>query len=263
MKWATAFCLLLIITVAESQELQRIKSHKIDEPTEVSIDRSGGIYFATFFGDIVKINSDLEQKLDFSPPNPGTIHMLEAWQGLRLFSFHRDLQLFRLVNRNLSLHEDYMFPQPLIGFAEMATPSFDNNVWVIDQQDFSLVKYNIFSRRLVSRTPLDQILDPDNYEIYLCKEYQNKLFISTRSKGILIFDNLGSYIKTFHHQNISFFNFWKDQLYFIDDGELAMINLYNEQESTINLPEDQDWKFALVFSEKIYLFSKSQLCLFQ
>lgn len=245
------------------RELKLVKSINIDSPTEVSIDRGGNIYYSTFHGDVIQLNSQLNNETIFSPLNPNTSQMLEAWQGLRVFSFHRDLQQYRLINRNLSLHEDYSFPPDLVGFAEMATPSFDNNIWVIDQIDFSLVKYDINSRRLLSRTPLDQLLDADNYEIFMIKEYQNKLFISTRQHGILIFDNMGSYLKTFQYSNISFFNFWRDELYFLNDDKLVRFNLYDESASDIKLPSTKSWNFALVYESNIYLFSEDSLSIYQ
>ena len=181
---------------------------------------------------------------------------------MRVFSFHRDLQQYRLTNRNLSLSEEYTFPPDIINFAEIATPTFDNNLWVIDQVDFSLLKYDITELRLLSRTPLHQLLNPDNYEILYCKEYQNRLFISTRNHGIIIFDIFGSYIKTFDYKGIGFFNFWKDDLYFIEDGKAEILNLYNEEKFSMQLPHGDLWQFILIHGNQTYLFSKNQLALY-
>jgi len=259
-------CFLLLLFYADytlGQDYKLAKSIAIDEPTEVSLDQAGNIYFATYRGDIIRFDPLLENRLVFSPTNPNTATILEAWQGLRVFSFHRDLQQYRLINRNLSLHEDYSFPQELISFTEIATPSYDNNIWLIDQGDFSLIKFDITTRRLRSRTPLDQLLNPDNYEILFCKEYQNNLFISTREHGILIFDNLGTYIKTYLHEGISFFNFWKDNLYFLEENKLVQINLYNEKIIVRDLPGTSYWDFILIYEDRTYLFSHNQLKLYK
>lgn len=246
-----------------SQNLQFIGSVEIEEPTEVSVDRAGNIYFSTYNGDIIKYDPLLKERAIFSPANPGTTTILEAWQGLRIFSFHRDLQQYRLINRNLSLNEDYSFPTGLIGFAEMATPSYDNNIWVIDQIDFNLKKYDIFSKRIKSRTSLDFIFDPDNYEILHCKEYQNKLFVSTRKYGILIFDNFGIYLKTYQNQGVSFFNFWDDMIYFIEVNVLVKLNLYSEEIEYTELPNQENWLFGLVYEDLTYLFSNNKLSVYK
>ncbi len=260
MRYMLVFQFAFFLTSASfSQKLRLVKSLKIQTPTEVSIDRAGNIYFATFHGDIIRYNQTLENEQIFSPPNPGNTNILEAWQGLRIFTFHRDLQVYRLINRNLSLNEDYSFPTGLVGFAEIATPTFDNNIWVFDQTDFSLKKYQIFSSRLSSITQMDLLLNKDDYEILYCKEYQNRLFMSTKNSGILIFDSFGNYIKTYPDNAITFFNFWDDFLYFIKNGQLVKINLYNEEIVRTDLPDDDIWMFALIFEGNEYLFSEKQL----
>lgn len=261
----SALILFLSCVIIESfsQNLQLIESVEIKEPTEVSIDRAGNIYFSTYNGDIIKYSQLLKERAVFSPSNPSTTTILEAWTGLKVFSFHRDLQQYRLINRNLSLNEDYNFVVDLVGFAEMATPSYDNNIWVIDQIDFSLKKYDIFSLQIKSRTSLDLIFDSDNYEILHCKEYQNKLFISTNNYGILIFDNFGNYLKTYQNQGVTFFNFWDDMIYFIEGNILVQINLYSEEVQRTDLPIEGNWLFSLVYEDKMYLFSENQLSIYK
>ena len=259
------FFLILTFLISResfSQSYELIQSISIDKPTEVSIDQGGNIYFATFNGDIIRYDPLLKNRLIFSPGNPTTATVLEAWQGLRIFIFHRDLQQYRLINRNLSLHEDYSFPPELIGFVEIATPSYDNNIWLIDQVDFSLIKYNINSKTVASRTPLNQLLISSSNEIMFCKEYQNRLFISTKNYGILIFDNFGNYIKTFQYPGVSSFNFWKDNMYFISENKLVNLNLYNEESFTEEISTQTDWLFALIFENRLYLFSEKQLILY-
>ncbi len=245
-----------------SQSLIQIASVRLEKVNQVSVDQSGKIYLATFDGDIVRFNPHLNNKETFSPPNPATTQILDAWQGLRIFTFHRDLQLYRLINRNLSLHEDYQFPPDRVGFVELSTSSFDNNIWLIDQTDFSLKKYNIRNKQIDVTTPLNQLLNPKNYELLHCQEYQNRLFISTQNVGILIFDNFGNFIKTFEFIGINHFGFWKDDLYFLSEDQLVKINLYNDQIEKL-MPPEGDWEFVLIYDDLIYLLSKNELNLYQ
>jgi len=246
-----------------AQEFELVKSVSIQKATEVSKDRGGNIYYATFNGDVRRINNSLGNDEVFSPPNPNTAQILDAWQGLRIFTFHRDLQQYRLINRNLSLHEDYNFPGDLIGFVELATPSFDNNIWLIDQSEFSLKKYQIHTNQILSNTPLDLMLDLSDYEILHMREYQNRVFVSTRKVGILIFDNFGNYIRTFEYPGIEHFSFWTNDLYFIDDGKLIKIDLYSDEIATKKLPSDKSWSFVLIGDNLTYLFSEKSIHLYK
>jgi hypothetical protein len=244
-------------------QFEFVKEIEISAPTKVSIDRAGNIYLASFDGDIIKYDPELTTKQVFSPPSPNTTHILEAWQGLRIFTFHQELQIYRLINRNLSLFEEYSFPPDLIGFAEIATPTFDNNVWVIDQTDFSLKKLNITQKRVMSVTPLNLILNPDEYEILNSREYQNRLFLSTRQNGILIFDNFGNYIKNYPFSGIVYFNFYGDEIYFLHENKLLIINLYNEETKSRELPAGNKWILALVYDDLTYLFTNRTIALYK
>ena len=263
MKSIISFLLLFPANFLNAQDFEFVNSIAIEEPTEVSIDRAGNIYFATYNGDIIRYSSNLQNEVFFSPSNPNTVTILEAWQGLRLFAFHRDLQQYRLINRNLSLHEDYQFPKDILGFAEIATPSFDNNIWAVDQVDFSLIKYDIVSRSLRTRVPLNQILDPDNSELLFMKEYQNRLFLSTRDQGILIFDNLGTYVSKFEYKGVSYFSFFGDKLYFLENETIVEVDLYNDKIKKRRLPGDRAWLFVVVYNDLIYLFAKEKIACYK
>jgi hypothetical protein len=257
-------CLVYIFLTQWVQAQNKLASQTtINNPTEVSIDRAGNIYLATYDGDIIKYDPTLTTTQVFSPPSPNTTTILDAWQGLRIFTFHQELQIYRLINRNLSLHEDYSFPRDLIGFAEIATPTFDNNVWVIDQTDFSLKKLNIIQKRVMSVTPMNLILNPDEYEILHSREYHNRLFLSTRQNGILIFDNFGNYMKNYPFSGINYFNFYGDEIYFLHENKLQAINLYNEEAKSKDLPSGEKWIFALIYEDLNYLFSNRTIAIYK
>lgn len=264
MKYAwLIFYVFSSLTNPPDTQYQLLKRISIEEPADVSVDKAGNVYYGTFDGDVVKYGKGLDQKLIFSPSNPSAITSLEAQQGLRIFSFHRDLQQFRLINRTLALNEDFEFLPDQIGFAETATSSFDNNVWVVDQRDFSLKKYNITSQSIASTTPLDLLLDNKSYQILYCKEYQNRLFVSTKNSGILIFDSLGNYLKTFPISNVTYFNFWKNSLYYLSEGQLVSHNLYNDAVTSTKLPQEGSWKFAIVNDDLLYLFTDKEIFLYK
>lgn len=254
--------ILSFMTVALSSYSQRfelIDKLSIEAPTGVSTDTNGNIYFATFNGDVVRYDGGLGNKEIFSPQNPARIDQLEAWQGLRIFTFHRELQLYRLINRNLSLNEDYNFPADLVGFVQLATPTFDNNIWLIDQEDFSLKRYQIRSNTIPVVSPLNLLLNPKKYEIRWMREYQNRLFVGVNDMGILLFDNMGNYIKTYEEPEMSDPCFYGDAVYFIKHTDMVYINIYNDEKKTVPLPAGGTWQYIILSAEDLYLFSDTTL----
>ena len=149
------------------------------------------------------------------------------------------------------------------GFILMATPSYDNNIWLIDQSDFSIKKYVIFQQDILSSTPFDLLLDPDHYEISFMKEYQNKVFVADKNSGILLFDNLGNFIRKYDQPGLDEFNFFKNFIYFIDGNRIMLIDLYDDHRQTITLPSTKNYRHVLIFEDLYYLFNEKGMDIYR
>ncbi len=253
---------LLFFTREADKKLQLIREIKINTPSKASIDRAGNIYVVDNTDQLYRFDPIGEFQLDYSPPKPAEITLMEAWQGLRIFLFFRDLQEYSFLNRYLANQQgNYSFIN--IGFVEMAAPSYDNNIWLIDQVDFSMKKYDIFKQETLSTTPFDLLLNPEQYEITFIKEYQNKVYVGDRNSGILLFDNFGNFIRKYSQPGLNSFNFYKDIIYFIDNGKIILINLYNDDHQEITLPKEGPYHHVLIFEERYYLFTDSSMQIYK
>jgi hypothetical protein len=257
------FVNFLVLSGANAQELREISQIPIDIPSTISIDRAGRIYLGDNKGNLNRYKPDGSFDLDYAPYRPSKITSIEAWQGLRIFLFYRDLQEYTFLNRFLVIQGEYSFNPDAIGFVEAATPTADNNVWIFDQTDFSLKKYDIALKEIKIHTPFDLLLDPDNYDIGTMKEYQNKLYISDLNTGILVFDNLGNYLSRIPYKGIDYFNFLDDELYFIRGHELIMINIYSKATRNVELPPDHPWLFPILLNDRYYLISEALMVIYE
>jgi len=253
---------LLLFTPEKSKKLQLIGEIKINHPTKVSIDRVGNIYVVDNSGQLNRYNPKGEHQLDYSPSKPAEITLMESWQGLRIFLFFRDLQEYSFLDRFLANQQgNYEFIN--IGFVEMAAPSYDNNIWLIDQTDFSMKKYGVYQKRTLSSTPFDLLLNPDQYEITFIKEYQNKVYVSDKNSGILLFDNFGNFIRKYNRPGIEYFNFYDDKIYFISEGKIILINLYNDNRQEITLPTPVYYTHILIYNGLYYLFTETNMQIYK
>lgn len=256
------FLTLLLFTPTKYKELQFIGETKINTPVKASIDRIGNVYVVDNTGQLFRYNPKGKQQLDYSPPIPAEITLMESWQGLRIFLFFRDLQEYSFLDRFLTNQQgNYNFTN--VGFVEMAAPSYDNNIWLIDQTDFSLKKYGVFQNETLSSTPFDLLLNPDQYEITFIKEYHNKIYVSDKNSGILLFDNFGNFIRKYDLPGIDFFNFYDDNIYFIYKGKIILINLYNDSRQEITLPPQINGKLILIFDGLYYLFTETSMQIYR
>ncbi|MEO1049649.1 MAG: hypothetical protein AAFX87_03465 [Bacteroidota bacterium] len=248
-------------TKTYSQELQLIDSVQISSPQQVSIDKLGNIYITDRRGNIDKYDSLGNHQLNFSPQKLGDVTIIEAWNPLRIFLFYADFQEYELLNRFLDTPIRYRLDEESVGFAQVGTVSNDNNIWLVDIASFELKKLDINTREIFINMPLDLILDPDNYEINYIREYQNILFINDARSGVLVFDNLGNYLRTIPKVDLTHFSFYLDDMYYIIDGNLAILNIYSNEESAIALPKD--YVFGLKHRNRAYLMNDKQLDIYR
>ncbi|HEY8402649.1 MAG TPA: hypothetical protein VIK89_15375 [Cytophagaceae bacterium] len=256
-----AFLILSLINSASysqtsnSNEWELIATVNVPNIHVISTDPYNNIYIGDKSGNIIKTDATGKIIHNFSPSRKGEIALLEAWRSVNIFAFYRELQTYTILDRFLNTSSPATkFNRDLIGFARLASFSSDNNLWIIDDIEFSLKKLNLSFQQLDVNTRLDLLLDPQQYDLNFMREYQNLLFINDKNSGILIFDNLGNYKTTLPHKGLDFFCFDKNNIYFLTDNTIKSIDVYTYKETSIPLP-DGNFKKAIIGKNEIYLFS--------
>lgn len=261
----SSILLLVSFQNSFSQEidLKLLKSVKINSPVKkVSIDTYFNFYTADANGNVSKFDSDGNFLLTFSPQKKSNVTLLEAWRNVNIFVFYRNFQQFLFLNRFLTPSPNTDLNEELVGFARIAAPSSDNNLWLVDESDFSLKKYNLTFHKLDIRNPLELILNPQNYDLTFLREYQNLLFINDKNSGILIFDNMGNLKERISVQGLDYFSFIKNNLYYIKDNKLILLDLYTKKSKEIELPAPKTYNFVLLSEQRAFFFDQDSVDIF-
>jgi hypothetical protein len=254
-------CVLVLIPIeSRADGWKKIKTVQLPSPVyTVSIDRYGLFYVADEEGNIFKYDTLGVLQITYSPSRKADVTILEAWRNVNIFIFYRSLQEFLILNRLMAPAPNDGLNPNLIGFARLATFSYDENIWVIDETDFSLKKYNLSYTKIDLNTPLDLLLDPSTYDMNFMSEYQNLVFVNDKNSGILIFDNMGIYKTKIPIKGLSIIGFYNDEIYFQEGDKIRFINMYTYMERTENIPEKGDFQFILYSSSGLFLFKKSSV----
>ena len=248
-----AICLLLSYLDIQGQELTQIASVALKhKAVQVSIDRQGQVYIASDNGDVDRYDAKGELAYHFSPDTKGNVSLIEAWQGLRTFVFYRDFQQYLFLDRFLTSPNRLNLDNDFSRYYQLATIAGDNNLWLVDQQELSLKKLDIDLYEFLIETPFNLNLDPDDFELSYIREYQNLVFISDKTSGVLVFDNLGNYLETLPLTGLNYFSFSGNELLGLDaEGQLRLIDIYTKKEREISLP-DLSYQFILMENRRLY-----------
>lgn len=231
----------------------------IPEITKVAADRYGNLYLCDKNYNITKYDKDGKAQEVYSPKKFAEITSFEAWSSINLLLFYKDYQEYILLDRFLTEKGSATFNPDVVGFARVASLSYDNNIWLIDDQDFSLKKYNIKYGNVTVNNPLDLILDPDTYNINDIREYQNNLYANDFNTGVLVFDNLGNYKKKITIKGLEQLAFYKDEMYYLKNDSIHFHHLYLPETRSIPIPKKYSPKKLLITDNGYFFFEHKKM----
>ncbi len=258
--FAGGFCLP---AASWSQSLIPVKRVPFTSLTAISVTQYGNLLTSDRQGTITLYDTAGAVLQRYASPKVAPVTLLEGWQTLRVFAFHREIQAYTLLDRWLApVAEQVSLGQTAsteIGYARVATLAADNQLWIFDDTDFSIKKYDPATRQVALRVPLELILNPANYQVEFMREYQNLLFLVDRNYGILVFDNMGNLRRKLAAKGNSFFGFTGNEIYFIEPGRLRLLNLYTGQERYWPFPANLVVTQAVIVADKAVLVADREL----
>ena len=195
----------------------------LDDPiANYSMDQKGNLYIGHESGTVSKYSKDLDTLFSFSPAKSRPMDVLEAWHGFKIFCFYQQFQEYAILDQYLSREVRYSLSFNAIDYVDMATVSADENLWLIDQNEFHLIKYNTTLREPETVIPLEFIFDPQNNAISFMQEYQNLLFIVDTLSGIYIFDNFGNYLNKIGVKGLEKCSFLDSNIVYMNKSNLTI-----------------------------------------
>ncbi|HAS45438.1 MAG TPA: hypothetical protein DCS93_33450 [Microscillaceae bacterium] len=263
------WCLYSICTHAQTNYTLE-KSISLKSVTAAAIDQKKHLYIADSDGNVVQYDSLGKRLLVFSPDKIGTVTAMAASQTMRLFVFYRDFQEYVMLNRFLDQTSRQKFEVEEIGFVRLATLASDNNLWVFDENDLSIKKYNPQVNKVIAKVALDLMLGNQPHEVIYLKEYQNLLYLVDKNSGIWVFDNLGNFKKKLVYKNIEWFTVVGKFMYIIQGQKVKQLSLYSASEQAKILKIDgkellksNSQPFLFITNNRLYHISNTQLNIYR
>jgi hypothetical protein len=133
--------------------------------SQVSVTKQGQILVADKNSNIRLLDSAGKTLYVFSPRRPARIHLLEGWNGLRIFAFYRDFQEYVVLDRFLLSDGPTPLDPEKSGYARLLAPALDGNLWLLDESNFQLKKIDPKNQNTLFSSPLDLVLSGKHYQI--------------------------------------------------------------------------------------------------
>ncbi|MFY0654168.1 MAG: hypothetical protein JXQ96_19180 [Cyclobacteriaceae bacterium] len=219
-----------------AQEWQLVHSRQITGIDKLAPNNSG-LLASLHNGDVLKIDTTGKILLRHSHQKNGPVTSIESWSSFKPVLFYSIFQELVILNRFYTETVRYELETKGLGFVSAASLNFEQNLWIVDEGDFMLKLLERKSFDLLTEQPFFQYLDEKNHDITFIKEYQNRLFVVDKVSGILMFDNLGSFIKKMDVTGVDRLDFKDEYFGWQNGGEYLVQEIYKGGQRALELPK--------------------------
>jgi hypothetical protein len=163
---------------------------------DFSVDNLGNIYTVNTQNRLKKSNAAGDSLAVYNDVRQfGRMSYMDVTSPLKILLYYREFATIVMVDRYLNIINTIDLRKQNIFQARAIGLSYDNNVWVYDEQEAKLKKIDDSGNLLTQTTDIRQFVDavPDPVSII---DQNGLVYLFDESKGIYIFDHYGA----FQHQ---------------------------------------------------------------
>lgn len=226
---------LLIIPPTDSVGFEHLASIEV-EADYVTSDNVGNVLVVTDEA-IASYNSTGEKQRNYSNKVLGAISTVDAQWALKPVVFYQDPGFVVFLDNTLSEQgEPINLAEHELQNAALMCTSYNNGMWFYDPLDYRLTKTSLQMEILLTTEYMNQLVGND-LDPFLMLEKDNLLYLADSSKGVIIFDQFGSYYNTIPIEGLTSMWVQGKLIYYLANGKLSSYNQLTFQHQSISLPE--------------------------
>lgn len=190
-----SFCVIFLLTKSYSQtDTLAPLIHKIDYPiVSFSVGNLGELYLINSNNQLRKYDENGDPVGVYNQVTRfGKLAFVEAQNPWRTILFYKNFQTIVLLDKYLSPISTINLKEHNIFKAEAVTTSYDNNIWVFDEQENKLKKMDDTGKLLFESNDFRQLFDsvPSPQRII---DQDGFLYLYDMHRGLYIFDYYGTF----------------------------------------------------------------------
>lgn len=238
----------LVAPLISSVLLAQPKTVTVDaEIVWAGVDRAGDLFVVQATGEVKKIDKTgkvIGTHRFTAPPT-----LLDPIDGVRSFYYQRSGHRYGFMSYDFSSVDDNALDPSFAISPWLVCPTL-HELWILDSADFTVKKTRMNSMAISLENTLKHLPDKKMEDYIALREYQNYLFLLDRTAGVHVFNPLGMYMRTLGEKGMRSFSFLGEELYYVKEKEVILIDLYTRERRT--LPLDQPFHFVLFNDDTLY-----------
>jgi len=190
------FCVSVAIPlVAKPQSdsaFQFIKTIKGDF-TYFNVDNLDNLYFITKNNQLKKLNANSDSVAVFNDIKKyGNPDYVDVTNPLKSLLYYKNYSTVVVLDRLLTVRDNINLRKQNIFYVNNVTLSYDNNIWIFDEEDFRLKKIDAQGNLLQSSIDWRMLFDSVPAPVKMI-DRDNYIYLYDPAKGFYIFDYYGAF----------------------------------------------------------------------
>jgi len=248
------FFLFYFTSSYAQNELTLVKEIYIDADRIYS-DHIGNFY-VVHQEELTKHDSLGTKLYSYSNLQYGNISHLDVSNPLKILVFFKDFNSIIYLDKTLSPQGDIIDLNHLSSLSSLVCSSYQNGIWLYEPLNSEIIRYNQ-NFKISSRSGNIQMQLGEEFFPLEMQEVANKIYITT-SKGFVIFDRYGAYIKIYPFSDASCLKIINEELFFLKNKNLHHYNTKTLEHNILNI-SDFDAEFITFDGSFLYLYANKKI----
>lgn len=241
-------------TIAYAQEYSFKELKSIPKASRwIEVDKMKQLYLIENSHTLLKYSPDGELLYQFNENGLGEMSYVDVSNPFRILVYYNDYATVLFLDRTLSEIQRHDLSDLDIPEVRALATASDNNIWVFDNNTYTLKKVN-GQNEVVTESPdlsllLSDLLDPNRLI-----EVNNRVYLNSPNLGILVFDIFGNYIKTIEILDLDYFQVYEGQIFYVEDKKFKTYHLLSFLTKEIKMPViEEKLEQLCIAQERLYI----------
>ena len=232
--------------------------------TNFNVDNLGNIYLITANNQLKKINNNGDSVGLFNDVKRyGSVSSIDVTNPLKILLYYKNFATVVVLDRFLNVRNTINFRKKNILSVQSIATSYDNNIWLFDEQDYKLKKIDEAGNLLQESTDFRMLFDSVPSPTQLTDK-ENFIYLYDAEKGFYIFDYYGSFKNRLPLLNWDNVAISEKNMYGFSNNKLCSYQLNSLTLKEYQLPVVfKDYKTIKIINGKVYLLKDDGIYIYQ
>lgn len=229
-----------------------------------NVDNLDNIYFITGNNQLKKIKANGDSVAVFNDVKKyGNPSSIDVTNPLKTLLYYKNYSTVVVLDRLLTIRNSINFRKQNIFYVNSITLSYDNNIWLFDEEDFKLKKIDEEGKVLTATTDWRLLFDTVPAPVRIIDK-NNYVYLYDPEKGFYVFDYYGGFKNRLSFLNWTNVEVSGNTVYGFSNNSLFTYELKSLEIKEYKLPAFfGDYISIKAMNRKIYLLKRDRIDIYE